>query len=75
MGKERNVLVSHPKNSTFYLQNVQKLYDELTVEKKEKILVPEHSSIKFNHIDFMYAKDIKELLYPRMFQVIEDLSE
>lgn len=51
-------------------QDIDKLYLRLP-NCVEKYKVPFK---KFNHIDFMYAKDIKTLLYDRLFALLREYA-
>lgn len=54
----------------FAFQDVLRLYNKLTVENKSLIGISQDKKIKFNHVDFTLAKDIKELLYEVLLKTI-----
>lgn len=59
-------------NCFINFQDVTILYDTLNA-KKSITPIAADDSVRFNHMDFMYAKDIVQLLYRPMFEVIRKL--
>jgi hypothetical protein len=53
------------------------LFDEIGSDNKEKYSTPSDvSGEDFDHIDFMYSKNMEENLYKKLFEVLDsDFSE
>jgi hypothetical protein len=58
-------------------QSVTKIFKELGSSEKSIVLIPKsvtEEKYQFNHIDFLFSKFVKELLYKDMFLAVENLS-
>ncbi|XP_068898904.1 lipase 1-like [Tenebrio molitor] len=67
------VRLFYGKSDSLYKQkNVDRLFDEIGSDNKEKYSTPSDvSGEDFDHIDFMYSKNMEENLYKKLFEVLD----
>jgi hypothetical protein len=58
-------------------QSVSKIFKGLGSSEKSMVLIPKNvtdEKYQFNHIDFLFSKFVKELLYKDIFLAVENLT-
>lgn len=53
-------------------KDVTKFYNDLKMEKKGLIHISEDKTVKFNHADFVMAKDVEKLFYRVLLKTLRE---